>query len=211
MDERASIRVARDRLAMLAEICNNPSRALAMPTSKRLQKPESTKGNNIIDLNEFPFPVQSSAASLTSDGYCVAQTAPRRSRLHMASPAVQEQKESKIHTIYFRENAYTALQSSISTPDSDLWILPDMWELESESPPTSPQQEPCKKSAEWAPIVERAVRSNQERLKSRLEGDGWDFVNGRYGEDIAALKGGENEEKVDEEFDVVVLPLVQAV
>jgi hypothetical protein len=92
--------------------------------------------------------------------------------------------------------------------ESDLWILPDFddWEADTES-----QQPPPTKNSEWAPLLRRAAKSNLERLKARLEGDGWDFVGGRYGEEEKALKEAADrmEESVDEEFDVVVLPVMQ--
>jgi hypothetical protein len=53
-------------------------------------------------------------------------------------------------------------------------------------------------------LVERAVSSNRERLRKRLEGDGWEFVGGRYGDgdwEEAQSEGSE----VDEEFDGVVV------
>lgn len=215
MDESACIRLARDRLAMLAEL-HGTSRASYLPTSKQHRKPEPTKQDDDNDLNEFPFPLQSSPAPFASRGYCAAQTAPKRSRLQMPFPiTAQEQKDPKILSTCFRKTTFSVLQNSISTPDSDLWILPDFedWEIASESPSTTPQSQSWsnKKSAEWAPLVERAVRSNQERLRHRLEGDGWDFVGGRHGEEKCALKEARIEESVDEEFDVVVLPpLVRA-
>jgi hypothetical protein len=65
--------------------------------------------------------------------------------------------------------------------ESDLWILPDFeeWEIDAETS----QQSPIPHEREWAPLLERAVNSNRERLRRRLEGDGWDFVGGKYGED----------------------------
>jgi hypothetical protein len=91
--------------------------------------------------------------------------------------------------------------------ESDLWILPDFddWEVDAECP-----VQPEKQQA-WAPLLRRAAKSNLERLKARLEGDGWDFVGGRYGEEEKALKAAADqiEESVDEEFDVVVLPVMQ--
>jgi hypothetical protein len=117
------------------------------------------------------------------------------------------------------------------TADSDLRILPDFedWELESpvdlpSSCPSPHRQTPGKRnrnSANWSPFVSRAVCSNMERLRRRLEGDGWDFVGGKYGEgrgdvevdldlDLSLESRGKvwtstSTESVDEEFDVVVL------
>lgn len=104
-------------------------------------------------------------------------------------------------------------------PDSngaevDLWILPDFddWEADNEAQQQVYQQ--AKKEGTWMPLVKRAVNSNRERLRRRLEGDGWDFVGGKYGEDGTALKeeadaSADSEESVDEEFDVVVLPVTR--
>jgi hypothetical protein len=98
--------------------------------------------------------------------------------------------------------------ASDDSTDSDLWILPDFddWELDSETI----QQTAAKKDGEWAPLLQRAASSNRERLRARLEGDGWDFVGGKYGEDGKVMQeaASQSEDSVDEEFDVVVLPLV---
>ena len=97
--------------------------------------------------------------------------------------------------------------ASGDSTESDLWILPDIddWEVDNDK-----QQQPTGKEQEWAPLLRRAAKSNLERLKARLEGDGWDFVGGKYGEDEKALKEAalHTGESVDEEFDVVVLPVV---
>lgn len=104
----------------------------------------------------------------------------------------------------------TCLNLNASNNESDLWILPDFdeWEADAETPQ---QEVPPSRSGEWAPLLARAVNSNRERLRRRLEGDGWDFVGGKYGEDGKLLKevDAESEESVDEEFDVVVLPMVE--
>lgn len=106
--------------------------------------------------------------------------------------------------------------------ESDLWILPDFedWEVETPSTaalaedapfftaPSSPQIDERKESRSPS-LVERAVSSNRERLRRRLEGDGWDFVGGRYSKDSRDIPHEtyhSEEESVDEEFDVVVLP-----
>lgn len=96
--------------------------------------------------------------------------------------------------------------ASADTTESDLWILPDFddWELDAETPRKEPSQ------AELGTLLRRAASSNRERLRARLEGDGWDFVGGKYGEDEKVRMqevdvGG----VVDEEFDVVVLPVVK--
>lgn len=100
--------------------------------------------------------------------------------------------------------------ASAENTESDLWILPDFddWEVE---PDAQNQQTTQKETGEWAPLLRRAAKSNLERLRARLEGDGWDFVGGKYGEEEKALKEEANlaDESVDEEFDVVVLPVVR--
>tara|TARA_R110002003_G_scaffold242_13_gene17332 strand:- start:25466 stop:26086 length:621 start_codon:yes stop_codon:yes gene_type:complete len=98
--------------------------------------------------------------------------------------------------------------ASDDSTESDLWILPDFddWELDGEDT----QQVAGKRDGDWAPLLRRAARSNRERLRARLEGDGWDFVGGKYGEDEKTLQEATSqaEESVDDEFDVVVLPVV---
>jgi hypothetical protein len=98
--------------------------------------------------------------------------------------------------------------ASNDNTESDLWILPDFddWELDSEVL----QQTATKEDGEWAPLLQRAASSNRERLRARLEGDGWDFVGGKYGEDEKGIQQAVNQSEgsVDEEFDVVVLPVV---
>lgn len=106
------------------------------------------------------------------------------------------------------------LNANLNCAESDLWILPDFddWEVDQE---VSQQKhvQVAKKQSAWAPLVKRAASSNRERLRRRLEGDGWDLVGGKYGEDETALKeeteaSEGSQESVDEEFDVVVLPIV---
>lgn len=106
-----------------------------------------------------------------------------------------------------------------SGTESELWILPDFedWELDTPSvaavdketfftAPSSPQSDE-RKDTQPTSLVERAVNSNRERLRRRLEGDGWDFVGGRYSDEIIDdVENSGEDESVDEEFDVVVLP-----
>lgn len=94
--------------------------------------------------------------------------------------------------------------------ESDLWILPDFddWELDNDAQ----HQSSSKTEGEWAPLLRRAASSNRDRLRARLEGDGWDFVGGKYGEDEKTLQEAvtSSQESVDDEFDLVVLPVVKA-
>ena len=101
--------------------------------------------------------------------------------------------------------------ASQDSSESDLWILPDFddWALD-----TARLQHPARNShdnGEWAPYLRRAAHSNLERLRARLEGDGWAFVGGKYDEEKKALQeeASLSEESVDEEFDVVVLPTLR--
>jgi hypothetical protein len=98
--------------------------------------------------------------------------------------------------------------ASGDSSESDLWILPDFddWELETDTPA---QTSPKSGQEEWAPLLRRAASSNRERLRARLEGDGWDFVGGKYGQEEVKQAGGAAQECVDDEFDVVVLPAAQ--
>ncbi|KAF2476748.1 uncharacterized protein BDR25DRAFT_68740 [Lindgomyces ingoldianus] len=106
-----------------------------------------------------------------------------------------------------------------SATDSDLWILPDFDEWELDDTSSMHYSLHARDGGEWAPLVSRAVNSNRERLRRRLEGDGWDFVGGKYGEDGNVYEfrdedsgsGSGSEESVDEEFDVVVLGVEEGV
>ncbi|KAF2704982.1 hypothetical protein K504DRAFT_460769 [Pleomassaria siparia CBS 279.74] len=108
--------------------------------------------------------------------------------------------------------------------DSDLWILPDFedWEYDDASPlahagvqkgsvitQSSKMTMGKAEQGEWTAFMQRAASSNRERLRRRLEGDGWDFVGGKYGygtESVEWRTGASvGEEKVDEEFDFVIL------
>jgi len=130
-----------------------------------------------------------------------------------ASPSwLPQTKRSRLQMHQMELHQSTCLNLNTANDDStesDLWILPDFddWELDTEVP----QQTTPKGEGEWAPLLRRAARSNRERLRARLEGDGWDFVGGKYGEEekVSQEAASQSEESVDEEFDVVVLPVVQ--
>ncbi|KAI4941911.1 hypothetical protein J4E91_010461 [Alternaria rosae] len=100
--------------------------------------------------------------------------------------------------------------SEEESSEADLWILPELddWEedeTEAEStiltPSSSAELDAATGSAtgglenKWAGVLRRAANSNLERLRTRMEGDGWDFVK----------PANQDHEDLDEEFDVVVL------
>jgi hypothetical protein len=127
-----------------------------------------------------------------------------------ATPAKQVSREQRMDI-----HQSTCLNLSIASNDStesDLWILPDFddWEADQEAPVASASSE---RESDLGTFLRRAAKSSLERLRTRLEGDGWNFVGGRYGQDTKILKesAGQDEENVDDEFDVVVLlPAVRA-
>ncbi|KAI4649960.1 uncharacterized protein J4E78_008241 [Alternaria triticimaculans] len=94
------------------------------------------------------------------------------------------------------------------TSEADLWILPELddWEedeTETESTILTPSSSaeldaPATGGMEnkWAGVLRRAANSNLERLRNRMEGEGWDFVKSADQDD---------EDMDDEEFDVVIL------
>lgn len=81
----------------------------------------------------------------------------------------------------------------------------DDWEIEIETEST-PQI-----STKREGLLRRAASSNRERLRARLEGDGWDFVGGKYGGEEGASRNGNGNgnrnrgESVDEEFGAVMV------
>ncbi|KAF2681261.1 hypothetical protein K458DRAFT_392051 [Lentithecium fluviatile CBS 122367] len=180
-----------------------PSRAAPIPSAESLPapRPQDLKTPKQKSMKEVEF-VHNSRISLTQynhRGYFITTTKPYPRPSH-----------TEIH-----QSTCLNLNLTTTPSDSDLWILPDFdeWEADTESP----QQEASPmRNGQLAPLLARAVNSNRERLRRRLEGDGWDFVGGKYGEDGKLLKdldvdmgmGSGSEESVDEEFDVVVLPRV---
>ena len=121
------------------------------------------------------------------------------------------------------------MAASGEASESDLWILPELddWEEGDEddadtetgssqgtlSPSASQSstapQPPAQGQNKWAAVFQRAANSNLERLRTRLEGDGWDFVGGSFADETKTLQNaasaGQDEESLDDEFDVVVL------
>ncbi|KAF1941233.1 hypothetical protein EJ02DRAFT_207251 [Clathrospora elynae] len=136
--------------------------------------------------------------------------------IHRSSPLQNEQC-----CMDFQQNVYLnfnmAANGDISEPD--LWILPDFddWEVETKQEGPASVAAAAVREVELAPLLRRAAISNLERLRTRLEGDGWDFVGGRYGDSKRTLQeaashsiNGEFDGIVlDDEFDVVVLPAVK--
>jgi hypothetical protein len=123
-----------------------------------------------------------------------------------------QSQRTRLQTHQMELHQSTCLNLNMASGDnteSDLWILPDFddWELESDPP----QQASTKNEGEWAPLLRRAASSNRERLRARLEGDGWDFVGGKYGQEERPMQDAviQVQDCVDDEFDVVVLPAAQ--
>ncbi|KAF1951745.1 hypothetical protein CC80DRAFT_192995 [Byssothecium circinans] len=211
MDDRTGTRLPRDIAETIYSALPSPSRALDLSSAhprtssipaKRLQDTPSGKRKGSA-TDGCSTPPQISFAPLNGRAYRIAQKASKRSRLQLQN----DQAQPDLHQS-------TCLNLNVAgapgNDESELWILPDFDEWEVEADVSQPET-PRGKGSEWAPLVERAVNSNRERLRRRLEGDGWDFVCGRYGEDGKMLKemADAGEESVDEEFDVVVLPMLQ--
>ncbi|KAF2440422.1 hypothetical protein P171DRAFT_489136 [Karstenula rhodostoma CBS 690.94] len=182
-------------------------RAAHVPTVPAPRRSQDAKAKERRSTSSAP---RISLAGYTNGkGYWIASSSliNKSSRLQ---PTQESQLEQQMH-----QSTCLNLNANVNSAESDLWILPDFddWEVDNETP----QQEHFqaeKKQGAWAPLVKRAANSNRERLRRRLEGDGWDFVGGRYGEDDAVLKeeaeaSEGSQESVDEEFDVVVLPVVR--
>ncbi|KAF2198803.1 hypothetical protein GQ43DRAFT_443038 [Delitschia confertaspora ATCC 74209] len=120
---------------------------------------------------------------------------------------------SKDHRISSKKMAEVEIHQSTflnldAASQSELWVLPDFeeWGMESEIMECSSLAK--QDEDRWGPLISRAVDSNRDRLRRRLEGDGWDFVGGKYGEDGEAFESETSSEgSVDEEFDVVVLEM----
>ncbi|KAF1365941.1 hypothetical protein EJ07DRAFT_170685 [Lizonia empirigonia] len=55
----------------------------------------------------------------------------------------------------------------------------------------------------WARMLQRAASSNRHRHRARLERDGWAFVTAHCADDVLDMS---DEESLDDEFDLVVLP-----
>ncbi|KAF2641655.1 hypothetical protein P280DRAFT_548320 [Massarina eburnea CBS 473.64] len=210
MDDRTGARFAHDnRTTVPAESIYRLPRGLDLSSAdlsappiptKNLQDARSVKLKGTADGGNCLSP-RISLAPLSNPGYWIAHKTSKRNRLQLHQDAPADLH----HSTCLNVNS-----TGTCTDETDLWILPDFDEWEVEADVSQPETA-RRKTGEWAPLVERAVSSNRERLRRRLEGDGWDFVCGRYGEDGKPLKelADASEEGVDEEFDVVVLSMVQ--
>lgn len=173
-----------------------PSRALDVPLrrSRATSTAECASKRKVISDTDLAPPLSIKIARSTANFSWLPQS--KRGRM--------QNYQAELH----QSTCLNLNMASGDSTESDLWILPDIddWEVDNDK-----QHQATKKEGEWAPLLRRAAKSNLERLKARLEGDGWDFVGGKYGEDEKALKDAvmHTEESVDEEFDVVVLPVVK--
>jgi len=133
---------------------------------------------------------------------------------------IPQQRSSRGRDLHMSIHHSTCLNLKPSGEDgeeSDLWILPELEDWEADEEPsttaTSGQLPPSAclpaKQGDWSSLLHRAANSNLERLRNRLEGDGWDFVNGRFSNPTKNLQmhasATQSEESIDDEFDVVVL------
>lgn len=167
-----------------------PSRA-THDMVRRSRAPSPASPRNIITKKK-------STIALQTDVAASSWLSPPRKR-HQA------QQRIEIH----QSTCLNLNMAADGTTESDLWILPDFddWELAEEKAAPATHR-----GGEWAPLLRRAAKSNLERLRTRLEGDGWAFVGGKYEEEKKVLQdeASQSEESVDEEFDVVVLPTLRA-
>ncbi|KAE8835365.1 hypothetical protein HRS9122_07635 [Pyrenophora teres f. teres] len=110
---------------------------------------------------------------------------------------IPQQRKSRGRDLHMSIHHSTCLNLNHSGQDgveSDLWILPELEDWEADEEPRNPAT---------------SANSNLERLRNRLDVDGWDFVNGRFGNSTKSLQmdasATQSEESIDDEFDVVVL------
>jgi hypothetical protein len=161
-------------------------------TVRRSRAPSPTKITNKRKDTDTPLPLNIKLSRSTANHSWLPHS--KRTRL--------QTQQMELH----QSTCLNLNSAADDSTESDLWILPDFddWELDGETPRKEVSQ------GELAPLLRRAASSNRERLRARLEGDGWDFVGGKYGEDEKILQeaASQSEESVDEEFDVVVLPIV---
>jgi hypothetical protein len=158
-----------------------------------------------------PLRASSKQTRPASDGTSLSPFSIKLRRSAAGPSWLPQTKRTRLHSHQVELHQSTCLNlnlASDNSTESDLWILPDFddWELNSDTPSHAPTKE---NKDEWAPLLHRAANSNRERLRARLEGDGWAFVGGKYnnGEAETALQKAIShcQDSVDEEFDVVVL------
>jgi hypothetical protein len=158
-----------------------------------------------------PAKTSSKQTSLSADGASLSPLSIKLTRSTAGPSWLPQTKHARLQYHQVELHQSTCLNLNMASDDStesDLWILPDFddWELDTDTLSHSATKE---NEGEWAPLLRRAASSNRERLRARLEGDGWDFVGGKYGgEEDTVLQEtiSQSQESVDEEFDVVVLP-----
>ncbi|RAR01154.1 hypothetical protein DDE82_006726 [Stemphylium lycopersici] len=123
---------------------------------------------------------------------------------------------------------------SENNTESEMWMLPELddWEADSDtegssssssssssslqysSSPATPTQQSTQQQPdlstdkEWSTFLHRAAKSNLERLRARLEAEGWDFAGARFAGQSHGVQQQapcQSEDRLDEEFDVVVV------
>ncbi|KAF2651800.1 hypothetical protein K491DRAFT_681887 [Lophiostoma macrostomum CBS 122681] len=193
------------------------------PTSDELRSAAaSRKCSPIITPSSYP-PKRKSTSSIGASGTAPQPSPPARSAAKRSR--FQTQTPSNLTGELHQSTCLNLTTPTEETSESDLWILPDFDEWVFENDASEQELKREDEAAQGTSLLQRAVQSNRERLRRRLEGDGWDFVGGRYGEGskvvemvsrmsmaVGYTKAGEalkseEEESVDEEFDVVVLPI----
>ncbi|KAJ4293122.1 hypothetical protein N0V90_008404 [Kalmusia sp. IMI 367209] len=205
---RAPFRLARDDFHM------DPMEMSCFDVRSHIPAPRRSQDSKAFKRKGTSSPPHISLTSYNANGYWITTSSHKRGRIHNMQTlqnlqGLQPQKESQLD-LQMHQSTCLNLNADANSTEADLWILPDFDDWEADGEAQQQDYQTAKKGSDWAPLVKRAVNSNRERLRRRLEGDGWDFVGGKYGEDGVALKEvvDANEEKVDEEFDVVVLPVV---
>jgi hypothetical protein len=183
----------------------NPSRAsicIATTTTQQTSTAETTY-THTSRLTLAPH--NNNGYFVTTTPFTAKPSKRKRTRIYPSQPSIPH-----------HDTKLDLPDSNNNNNESDLWILPDFDEWEADAGPETPLQEmpapPSSEGGNWTnKLLARAVNSNRERLRRRLEGDGWDFVGGKYGDDgkLSIDVDAGSEESVDDEFDVVVLPMVE--
>ncbi|KAF2728462.1 hypothetical protein EJ04DRAFT_569494 [Polyplosphaeria fusca] len=165
-----------------------------------------------------PQPSPTPQTSRSSSPTKALKAAPTFLSRHLNRARTLPMQHPDPHNMDLHHSVCLNMNDADSADSASCWILPDFddWAADMErsqplvppnhNPSSSPPATATADAAMWAPLLRRAANSNRERLRSRLEGDGWDFVGGRYrGEVEDAEAESVGEESIDEEFDVVVL------